>query len=44
VYLSREENALIEQAAAAAGQSKSAFGADAVIAKATRILSKHQEN
>ena len=41
VYLSEEESELVERAASAVGRSKSAFGADVVIAEANRILSKH---
>jgi uncharacterized protein (DUF1778 family) len=41
VYLSKEESDLVEQAASAVGRSKSAFGADAIISEANRILSKH---
>jgi len=40
VYLSKEESELVEQAASALGRSRSAFGADAIIAEANRILSK----
>jgi len=44
VYLSDEESELIKRAASAAGRSKSAFGADAIIAEASRILSKNPKN
>lgn len=44
VYLSKDENMLIERAASVTGRSKSAFGADAVIAEARRILSKSPKN
>jgi uncharacterized protein (DUF1778 family) len=40
VYLSEEESKLVERAASAVGRSKSAFGAEVIIAEANRILSK----
>jgi uncharacterized protein (DUF1778 family) len=38
VYLSGDENRLVEQAAAASGRSKSAFGADVILEEAKRIV------
>lgn len=38
VYLTRQENDTVERAAAASGRSKSAFGADVILAEAHRIL------
>src|SRR5437667_11491455 len=38
IYLSDDENRLIERAAAASGRSKSAFGADVILKEASSIL------
>jgi uncharacterized protein (DUF1778 family) len=38
VYLSEDENRFVEKAAAASGRSKSAFGADVILAEAKRIV------
>jgi uncharacterized protein (DUF1778 family) len=38
VYLSDDENRLVEKAAASSGRSKSAFGADVILKEAKRIL------
>lgn len=38
VYLSEAENAIVERAAALSGKSKSAFGADAILVEAKKLL------
>jgi len=38
VYLSQAENRIVEKAAAKTGRSKSAFGADAILREARKII------
>jgi len=38
VYLSDQENYLVQRAAAISGRSRSAFGADVIVSEAKRIL------
>jgi len=38
IYLSEQENQLVERAAASSGRSKSAFGADVILRDARRML------
>ena len=40
IYLTKDESEMIERAASDLGRSKSAFGADVILAEAKRVLRK----